>query len=219
LPATAYLEMLHRAGAEVFGAGQHTIDAIRFDEALVLTEDEQNVQVVLTPESDDEMRFEICRREADKWHLLASGRLHRASELSDTGVPATFHDSISAIQERCVEPLPADSFYELFRKQGIEHGPIFRGLVQIQRRTGEALAEVVLTESAANDLTQYHCHPALLDAALQVVITGMDDFVRGAQTHSYIPIAMERVRWYRQPTRRFWTHATIEPTSDGALAK
>jgi acyl transferase domain-containing protein len=217
LPATAYLEMLLAAGSQVFGPGRHIIDSIRFDDALMLTETGQTVQIALTPETEDEMRFEVCRKDAESnWRLLASGRLLRGSS---QGHSTSTADPIAAIQQRCTEELPAAGFYELFQQQGIEHGPVFRGLLRILRRSGEALGEVQLPDSATAEADQYQCHPALLDAALQIVITGMDEFVRGSQTHGYIPVAMERFCLYGKPSGRLWTHATLQPTPDGALAK
>jgi acyl transferase domain-containing protein/acyl carrier protein len=221
LPATAYLEMVVQAGVEVFGPGRHVIDSIRFDEALVLSEAGQTIQITLTPESSDEMRFEICRSTVESsggtdWRLLASGRLLRGAADGDA---SSTNDPVTAIQQRCTEEVPATTFYELFQQQGIEHGPVFRGLVRILRRSGEALGEVQLPATATDEANQYHCHPALLDAALQIVITCMDDFVRGTQTHGYIPVAMERFCLYRKPSGRLWTHATLQPTPDSALAK
>ncbi len=71
---------------------------------------------------------------------------------------------------RDAETLPAEDAYERIASAGIAYGPTFRGLNAAWRRGDELFAEVQLPESERKNAASYGVHPALLDAALHVVV-------------------------------------------------
>src|SRR5690606_19021963 len=63
------------------------------------------------------------------------------------------------------------------------------------------------------DAAAHVCHPALLDAALQVMATGVDDAF--ADRGAGIPASIDFVRVYRRPTRAVWSHTVVRENPDG----
>ncbi|WP_431784950.1 polyketide synthase dehydratase domain-containing protein, partial [Streptomyces chumphonensis] len=61
-------------------------------------------------------------------------------------------------------------FYERAASAGYGYGPAFRGLTAAWRRGEELFAEVSLPEEHRKDTARFGMHPALLDAALHVVL-------------------------------------------------
>jgi acyl transferase domain-containing protein/acyl carrier protein len=216
-PATGYLEMLLAAAREVFGEGACALEAVQFEDALVLPEGRRStVQVVLTPESDGVMRFAICTRDDDEgsaqptWRTLVSGML-RAGSLTETG-----SDALSSLQARCPHELSVDDYYRRLAGLGLEYGDSFRGLQCIQRGDAEAVASVALPERVADQAAAYQYHPALLDAALQIMGACVSEEATGSR--SYMPVSIDRMTLLRRPGPRVWSHATTRPGSDGTSA-
>jgi acyl transferase domain-containing protein len=60
-------------------------------------------------------------------------------------------------------------FYTAFASQGMQYGETFRGVAEVWRRDGEALARLSMPEAVRELEHSYTLHPALLDACLQVL--------------------------------------------------
>ncbi|MBI1357393.1 MAG: SDR family NAD(P)-dependent oxidoreductase [Acidobacteria bacterium] len=211
LPGTAYLEMALEGARQVWGEGAHALESVRFREPLVFREGQaETVQLVLTPDGDGEMRFEIRRRAGDEdWRLHALGRV-KAGEPFAPAAP----QSIEALQALCPEEIAPEDYYERFRRRGLEYGPAFRALQSLRRAPGEAVARVELRQQQAAEAESHHCHPCLLDAALQAMAAGVDDAF--ADQGAGIPIGVERYCVYRKPQGPVWSHSVVRRNPDGS---
>ncbi|WP_328407811.1 type I polyketide synthase [Nocardia sp. NBC_00403] len=65
-----------------------------------------------------------------------------------------------------------DHVYADLAELGYEYGPAFQGLTALWRRADEVFAEVALPESVRSAGGEFGVHPALLDAALHVLLFG-----------------------------------------------
>ncbi|WP_437308060.1 type I polyketide synthase [Sorangium sp. So ce388] len=72
-------------------------------------------------------------------------------------------------------PLPVDGLYDHLASMGFNYGPDFQGLRALWRRGQQLFAEVHLPEAPASEADRFALHPALLDAALHVVIGTAED--------------------------------------------
>jgi mycoketide-CoA synthase len=72
------------------------------------------------------------------------------------------------------QAVPIDGLYDRLLDRGLEYGPAFQGLRALWRLGEDLFAEVVLPEEQSSHARQYALHPALLDAALHVVLATMD---------------------------------------------
>jgi acyl transferase domain-containing protein/D-arabinose 1-dehydrogenase-like Zn-dependent alcohol dehydrogenase len=68
------------------------------------------------------------------------------------------------------EPVGVDDLYERLAGRGYRYGPAFRGLRAAWRRGDEKFAEVALPAGIESDAGSYGLHPALLDAALHLLV-------------------------------------------------
>jgi polyketide synthase 12 len=163
LPGAALLEWVLRAADE---AGWATVEELTLSEPVFLPASHTlHIQVVVDAPGAD------GRREA---------RVYSSSEANSAG-DWTLHATSVLVRERRgqagegpwppagAEPVPVEDFYERAAAAGYDYGPAFRGLRAAWRQGRDLLAEVTLPE-AAGEATGFGVHPALLDAALQVIL-------------------------------------------------
>jgi acyl transferase domain-containing protein/NADPH:quinone reductase-like Zn-dependent oxidoreductase/acyl carrier protein len=188
LPGTAFLELVLRAGAEV---GSEYVRELTLQAPLILPE-RGGVQVqVAVGEPDEGGRRQVSVHsrpergaedglwsEQPAWVCHAEGVLvpgeiamaeraplaEQARELT-TGVwpPAS------------AEVVEVDGLYDRLAERGYEYGPAFHGLRAVWRRGEEAFAEIALPTEERARAGEFGMHPALLDAALHVLVLGALD--------------------------------------------
>ncbi|MFD7712695.1 type I polyketide synthase [Streptomyces sp. NPDC059786] len=164
LPGAAFVELAVRAGDTV-GCG--AVEDLALQQPLMVPASGATVVQVTVDAPDGAGRRAVrvhARPDADEespWTQHAEGFLAPAG--TDPGPLAVW-------PPRDADPLPADDAYERIAAAGIEYGPAFRGLTAAWRHGDELFAEVRLPQPEAKDAAQYGIHPALLDAALHVVV-------------------------------------------------
>ncbi|MBB5873478.1 acyl transferase domain-containing protein/short-subunit dehydrogenase [Allocatelliglobosispora scoriae] len=170
LPGTAFVELALEAATV---AGCDLIEELTLEAPLVLPETGA-VQVQLTVGADDEGRRSITvfARPADDpeggWTRHATGTLGTAAPAHlATGGEWPPADAV---------PVYLDDAYEQLAEGGYEYGPAFQGLVGAWRTETDAYVEVELPAAVRDDADLFTLHPALLDAALHLlVLTGLAD--------------------------------------------
>ncbi|KIG18009.1 Malonyl CoA-acyl carrier protein transacylase [Enhygromyxa salina] len=210
LPATAYLEMALAAVIEQRGAGLEA-GAITLRNVEILAPlsvpnaSARAVQLVLM---DEAARFEIRSRagEAGAWVLHAHGEIDTGTEIAtasepELGEPPTLSDQPGG---------SAALHYEQLRARGLDYGPAFRGVEQIGLRDGVAVAKLRATAPVAAD-PRYHVHPALLDAAAQVVAA-----LGGDEGRPFLPVGVAAIRFVQRPGPRAWSLARITSEAERA---
>ncbi|MGW0885251.1 SDR family NAD(P)-dependent oxidoreductase [Streptomyces sp. NPDC002671] len=163
LPATAFVELALRAGAEV---GRAFLRELVIQAPLVLPE-QGGVAVQVVADHDGEIA--IHSRTDGEWVTHARGE--SAAEELDAGEMA---------DPRLAEWPPAEATtvgledaYQRLAERGYGYGPAFRGLRAVWRRGDEVFAEVALPDGA--DPAGFGLHPALLDAALHAALVTVAD--------------------------------------------
>ncbi|MCA9958471.1 MAG: type I polyketide synthase, partial [Anaerolineales bacterium] len=219
-PATAYLEMALAAARHAWGDGRYTVASVLIQEALTLPEQGTlPVQVALGALTDGMASFQVFSlRDAasEAWTLHTSGQI----QVEETAVTP---DAVSLddIRTRCAQMLAAANYYQQLADVGVGYGPGFRGLAEIWRRDGEAVARVSLSELLSVEAGQYQLHPALLDACIQLfgaAIPGAGDGT--AAGNVYVPVNLGTYRLYRPGAASLWCQAVIsgeDGVSDAAL--
>ncbi|MDF5759425.1 polyketide synthase dehydratase domain-containing protein, partial [Spongiactinospora sp. TRM90649] len=166
VPGTAFVELALRAGEQV---GCPRLEELTIEAPLVLPErGTVTVQVTVGAEEQDGRRPVALYSRPDEgasWVRHAGGVLGGAVavEAFEFGVwpPA------GAV------PVDVSGLYEGLASAGLAYGPVFRGVRSVWRgEPGVVFAEVVLPDSVAGEAGVFGLHPALLDAALQVVGVG-----------------------------------------------
>ena len=214
-PATAYWAMALAAASVIDDAAAHRLTQVAIEHPLVLAEDGGRVvQLILTPSTGQATAFAIFSRangpsSADgSWTPHAAGLLWPA-EVSEARSPVSLDD----LRAACAEELSVSEHYERMRKHGMQYGPAFQGVQQLWRGDGQCLARLELPAQLRQDTDQYWCHPALLDACLQVLGIGLHD---SDEDVAFLPIALDQIEVQATATHSLWCHAVLHDESDSA---
>jgi acyl transferase domain-containing protein/NADPH:quinone reductase-like Zn-dependent oxidoreductase/NAD(P)-dependent dehydrogenase (short-subunit alcohol dehydrogenase family) len=140
----------------------------------------------------------------------------RAAAVVADPVAAPDAVDLAALRARCSGTLPVDRFYrDAATRFGLAyHGP-FRSLTALHRGRDEALGRIAPDE-APEDLGD-PVHPALLDAAFQVLLAPLGPRDLPASGATLLPVGIDRVTWHAPPRAPLWSHAAVE-RRDGTFA-
>jgi acyl transferase domain-containing protein/NADP-dependent 3-hydroxy acid dehydrogenase YdfG len=115
--------------------------------------------------------------------------------------------------------LDIDSFYARALGSGLDYGPAFQCLRELSSRDGVYYARVSLPDSldpTPQTSTAHGLHPALFDAALQVVVAGLME--SGAGAGPLVPFIWSDVELYRAAGSELRVRVELEPGGDDGLA-
>jgi acyl transferase domain-containing protein/acyl carrier protein len=206
-PAAAYLEMAAAAAKRLFGSECVALEDLEIREALILPkEGKRTVGLVVGEERENAVEFRVFSLDAEKeesgWKLHAAGFLRIDPERRPDRAEI---EPVPAVKARCTEAVDIARFYRNLQERGIELGPSFRGIENLRRREGEAIAEVRLPPAARTETGRYRIHPALLDACIQAVAAAAP--IGG---DLYMPVGIGRFRLEREAFDPLFSHARIE---------
>ncbi len=144
----------------------------------------------------------------------ATGWTHHAAAAIGPQSPAAAVVDLPALRARCSEPVDRERCYADLASRGLDYGPAFRGLASIWRGESEALASIdaAALEPTAPDPAVYHLHPALLDAAFQLLFVAAPDEEPEAAPALFLPVRIDEVRVYGPLPTRCWVHARARRT-------
>ncbi|WP_235845854.1 type I polyketide synthase [Dictyobacter aurantiacus] len=218
LPASAYVEMMLASARETLKEAIVQLDELFIHQALVLSPDSSRlVQLIVNPSTDKThaavqvfSRPEDGEDDEDTWILHADGNVRvERSRSSSVAEPL----QLAEIQSRCAETVEGTRHYQQMRDIGLQYGVGFQGVGLTWRRDGEALASVVLPWQLNEEAEHYYMHPALLDACFQVVEASLVKGPAESPANVYLPISMDRIRFYARPGKNVWCHVQAHPES------
>ncbi|CAM3575087.1 type I polyketide synthase [Kibdelosporangium persicum] len=165
LPGTALVELALRAGDD---AGCAHLEELTLHEPMFLT-DALDIQVVLTaPDESGRRGVSLYSRAGDAdWTRHASGTLAPSAPAADF--------DLTEWPPRGATAIPLDGVYEELARNGLEYGPVFRGLRAAWNLGDEVYAEVELPQGTGavgdthKQAAKFGLHPALLDAGLHAI--------------------------------------------------
>jgi acyl transferase domain-containing protein len=196
LPGAAFVELVVRAGDEV---GRPVVEELTIHAPLVVSEDAMvDVQVAVT--ADGRVQVHSRTAGADWTHhadaVLTGGRV--ATPPWRTWPP-----------ERA-ETVDVKELYDVLALDGLDYGPAFRGVRAMWRSEDALHAEVTLPDEVS--ATGFVLHPALFDAALQVVAFGAREPGRTS-----LPFSWEGVAVHAAAARSLRVRAAVSASGDISL--
>ncbi|MFJ5900691.1 SDR family NAD(P)-dependent oxidoreductase [Streptomyces sp. NPDC093064] len=163
-PGTGFLELAVRAADQ---AGCDRVEELMIAAPLVLPSTgalQMQISVgAADEEGSRELRF-FTRPGEDQdadWVQHATGRI-------GSGGHALGFDT-TVWPPRDAEAVDIDDMFERYASDGLEYGPVFRGLRAVWRQDDTVYAEVALPDSV-EDADAFGLHPALFDAALHSTV-------------------------------------------------
>ncbi|MBT2430595.1 SDR family NAD(P)-dependent oxidoreductase, partial [Streptomyces sp. ISL-112] len=203
LPGTGLLELAAHA-AEQTGGGR--IAELNLAAPLVLPEHGGvQVQVAVGAPDDKDVRTLDIHSRVDEgdWNLNAHGTLDSGT----AGAQAAF---AAAWPPDGADEVDLSGAYERLDERGFVYGPAFRGLRRAWRDGNEMFAEVVLPDELRPTAGQFLLHPAVLDAALHLLLPGVVD-----DGPARIPFVWSDVRVYAAGAGVLRVRCTLTDPSAG----
>jgi myxalamid-type polyketide synthase MxaB len=212
-PAAGYVELLLAAVALVEGARRPALEALEIDAPLQLAGGDLRVlRVVVTPEPDGRRSLALFSRAAgDLGPEPVWTRHARASTSHEPSRPAVERLSRGGLEPVAVElrqgglePVAVEDVYARMAARRIEYGESFRVLRSLALGPAEVFGELALPPSVSLD--GYRLHPALVDGCLQALGAKFLDLDPPV---SFLPVGIDRVRFYRSPGRTARCHGVL----------
>jgi amino acid adenylation domain-containing protein len=196
LPGTAYLEIALGTAARVRPNTPFNISKVFWVHPLAI-ENKTIVAQILVRENGEGLAFEI--------HTDAT--LHGKGELIPRTLSIEERVSLDDIRERCPIHTDKEILYQQNRKLGLEYGPYFQGISEIQSNNKESLSLICLHDTYENELQDYTLHPAIMDAALQTM-----SVIPVSEGTLMLPFAIEDVEILKPLKKRMYAHAELSGT-------
>ena len=209
LPAAAYVEMALQAAGEAGLSGAHTLSDFVFKQKITLLKGQSRpVQAQLALEKDGHFTFKIFSKTSPEanWVEHASANFYPI-QATETPGESTATDVPAAFREQGAPELSVEKFYETLLQRGLQYGPGFCGIEQLWHKEMEALGRIRLPETLQYGMGDYHAHPALLDACLQVLAAIPDT---SSSQELFIPSGCKRIRFFSKPGGLVWSYVSLK---------
>ncbi len=174
LPGTAFVELALHVGDQL---GCELLRELVIEVPLVVAEDGVRIQLAVS-EPDElgcrsvnlysqarggELDF---RASGEAWVRHATGVIAPAGQMrvEPPATPAETWPPAGSVE------VETDGLYDRLSDHGFSYGPLFQGVRAVWRRGEDLFAEVALPVEHDAEVGSFSIHPALLDAALQVVV-------------------------------------------------
>ena len=213
-PTTAYLEIALAAAFQEWGTTSVVVENLSILQGLILPPGELiNVQTLLTPSDKQSYQLQIFsqqqqnRQEKPDW-TLHSTALIRTEETIQTNTKI----NLDKYRSECNQSIDVKQHYQQFSQIGIDYGSSFQGIEKLWKGENQALAQIKLPLELIEETIDYQLHPALLDAALQVIFHALPQI---DSDKTYLPVGVEELKIYGNPGLEIWAYAAqIEPRAD-----
>lgn len=208
-PASGHIELAWAVASEQFRHEPFFLENLHFDSPLILPENSRHPLDVRLEIVSGEGDYRICSRPADApadtpWSKHSSGQINTMRDRLDKS-NVSLEDLLARFAQE--GPQLAKQFYEKLRTAGLAYGAKFRCIQELRNRGQDWLAKLRLPDELVVESQRNAVHPAILDACLHVVFA--DSHRAGHTDRIYLPFRIDRVQFYRRPTRDVWAHVRV----------
>ncbi|MFI8007916.1 acyltransferase domain-containing protein [Streptomyces sp. NPDC086010] len=210
VPGTVHLELLTEAARQTLGDGPVALTDVRFRQALYLDGDgPAPVLRVSAVAGAEGTALQVHGRSDGKapWvlHAEATGRVPHEREQRATV-------DLTAQRNSLPTHWSAAEFYPYNAERGNQWHGAFRGVAELWRRDGEAMARVECPEVVRTALADHQFHPALLDAACQVMAAARPRTAADPEG-VFVFGGIDEYRSYHRPGHEVFSHACLVPSA------
>ncbi|BAZ08809.1 beta-ketoacyl synthase [Calothrix sp. NIES-4071] len=210
-PATAYLEIALAAGFNVFKSHNFVVEDVVLQQGLILPQEEITTVQTIISNSNGAYKFQIFTQQKDKhselsWILHAQGKIRT---LETEVIPPAVN--LEKHLTECEQFINVTDYYQKCLTQGINYGVSFQGIQQLWKGSKQAVGKINLSTEVVEQAEDYCLHPALLDAALQVMGAAVES---ANNDQTYLPVRIEQLRVYRRSDTQVWAISSISQLQD-----
>lgn len=196
-PAAAFIETAVAAAEEVLNTPVELRD-IEISEALISDDKTaKRLQVVFDKEHNGQSVIQFYSRPSDLKGVRKPWRRHVRCLVNATnsGQKAPLID-VEAVRAHCDGVITGDRHYAMMKRLKLNYGPAFQGIERIDLGKSEAVAKISSPRNIAADSHDFQIHPALLDAALQLLVSMASRGDEADRAGGWMPIKVEKVRMF-----------------------
>ena len=189
MPGAAFIEM----GLAV--AGDQILSEITFQQPLQLAA-RTALQTVTKKDSDQKTTIETYSAPANthQWSRHFSATLSPG----DSSSPETV--DLSELKTTCSELVSQEDFYQYLRDLGLNYGPAFQTITELQISQDEVLCHL----QTETDVRGFQVPPPLLDGALHSLAVGL---LKEGNEDLFLPVGVGKVRSFGPIENEVWCHA------------
>ena len=227
VPGVAFVELSLHAGRRL---GCNAVEELVMEAPLVL-EEHADVQLQVAVEAPGDAGLRKVRiysrpetagggAPGEEWTRHASGVLARGE--SEDGALEERQARLladGAWPPAGAQTVDIEDFYDYALKLGLEYGPAFLGVRAVWRDGEELYAELSLPEREQAQAGDYCLHPALFDAAVQVIIMGITSGgqeLDGEESRLQLPFSFTGVHTYREGVSAM--RVRLSPAPSGGMS-
>lgn len=203
LPAAGYIEAaLELAAIEFPESASHAVRNFQIQAPLILKAD----RAIDFVTSMDSTSHKIAIRSLENGKL-GIGQVHATAEISSYQATEQTLDLGHRQTAAGGQPLEIATFYEQLHRIGLQYGPAFQTVRQLQIDVNRqnVWSRIELPESLMSEIGLYRLHPSLLDGCFQTLM-GMIDL----EDATYLPASIDEIRLaVKQAPAAFWCRATV----------
>ncbi|MCP3682244.1 MAG: SDR family NAD(P)-dependent oxidoreductase, partial [bacterium] len=215
LPGVAYIEMARAAG---YIAGETKVQRIKnivWSRPIAVTGGSKDVDISLYPNQNC-VDYVVRTRNGDNQNVShAQGKLiyEREPQSKSENI------DIESIKNRCSDIIKGEACYNLFNATGLQYGPSFKSIQEINHNGIEALSFLELPSECKDSFAEYELHPSLMDGALQTVMGVMVSSTVGDTP--YLPFALGEVEVLKPLSEKCYAYVTQaeKPSTTSATVK
>lgn len=209
LPAAVYLELGVQAGRLAMGNVVIGLSGISWTRPIVFANKELICEIKASPLDNGGASYEIfiLDDQGERGSLNGEGKI--TFEKQADAKSAEDQVDPDEIRGRCLETVSSDDFYEKLESKRMSYGNRLRGVVEIRKGPGEALASLRLPESLKSGFRNYHLHPSLVDSALQAVSV----LLPGEEKSLFFPAKIEEIEFKSPLTEELLVHIRQDDAS------
>ncbi|MEZ4239917.1 MAG: polyketide synthase dehydratase domain-containing protein [Myxococcota bacterium] len=208
LPGAAFCEAAIASTCTLFPDDQVTVlEDLVLQKALILGRGRQ----VLHQSFDRDGLVSFHSRsheEGAPWTPHAT--VHHRSSTSSPRV----HVNLTELRTRFFGGERVEDFYGGLEARGYGYGPSFRHVVNCWKLGDECFAELQVEPHPALDLSDYHFHPAVLDACLHPALMTLPDDGR-----TYLPVRIKRLVYRARATEQLFVHVQSKMRDDTVVCE
>ena len=189
MPGAAFIEM------GLATAGDQVLSEVTFQQPLQLTA-RTALQTVTKKEGDQKTTIETYSAAANtnQWSRHFSATLLA----DDNASPETV--DLAELKTACPELVSPEEFYQYLQDLGLNYGPSFRTISELQVSKGEVLCHL----QTETDVRGFQVPPPLLDGALHSLAVGL---LKEGNEDLFLPVGVGKVRSFGPIENEVWCHA------------